>query len=384
MNTSPVNFNSAPAAQAPSAAGKQADSASQGKPFSEVLSREIAQNQRGGEASKQSNAESGANATPSSAESVDASSGDTAKPAQPEETQRDPAQAEVTLTPETLMALVAHSDRLKLEPASGGNAPGRLSRELGAQVQATLDGPNKRELGAQIQATLDGPKGRTPLLLQAKKLAEEAAMGLQKTELAPPGKAATAAFFGQLTAAKQADALKSGELLADLMSNPALRATPQAQIDAPSPLDAPASNKLAPSIGTIAWGQALGEKIVWMAAGAQQTASLTLNPPNMGPLQIVLNISNDQATASFFSAQPEVRQALEAAFPRLREMMNEAGIQLGEATVSADTPKQNDTPDRQAQRVASAFPGMEESSTPGVILQAPVATSGRGLVDTFA
>ena len=368
MNTSPVNLNSAPAVQAPSAAGKQADSASQGKPFSEVLSREIAQNQRGGEASKQPNAESGASATPPSAESVDASAVDTAKPTQPEDTQRDPAQAEVSLTPETLMALVAHSDRLKLEPASGGNAPGRPSRELGAQVQATLD----------------GPKGRTPLLLQAKKLAEEAATGLQKTELAPSGKAAIAAFSGQLTAAKQADALKPGELLADLMSNPALRATPQAQIDAPSPLDAPASNKLAPSIGTIAWGQALGEKIVWMAAGAQQTASLTLNPPNMGPLQIVLNISNDQATASFFSAQPEVRQALEAAFPRLREMMNEAGIQLGEATVSADTPRQNDTPDRQAQRVASAFPGMEEASTSGAILHAPVATSGRGLIDTFA
>ena len=113
--------------------------------------------------------------------------------------------------------------------------------------------------------------------------------------------------------------------------------------------------------------------------------NLTLNPPNLGPLQIVLNVSNEQATASFFSAQPEVRQALEAAFPRLREMMNEAGIQLGQATVSADTPRQNDTPDRQAQRAAPPFSGADDTVTAGQqTLHAPILRSGRGLIDTFA
>jgi flagellar hook-length control protein FliK len=134
-------------------------------------------------------------------------------------------------------------------------------------------------------------------------------------------------------------------------------------------------------VGTTAWNQALGEKIVWMAAGSQQSATLTLNPPNLGPLQIVLNISNDQATASFFSAQPEVRQALEAAFPRLKEMMNEAGIQLEQATVSADTPRQDDTPDHQA-------PGSRRLAgkhQPGLLtVHAPIQQSGRGLIDTFA
>jgi flagellar hook-length control protein FliK len=105
----------------------------------------------------------------------------------------------------------------------------------------------------------------------------------------------------------------------------------------------------------------------------------------MGPLQIVLNISNDQATASFFSAQPEVRQALEAAFPKLREMMNEAGIQLGQATVSADTPRQNDTPDRQPQRIAMPFSDTDNAPLAGLqTMQAPARQSGRGLVDTFA
>ena len=175
-----------------------------------------------------------------------------------------------------------------------------------------------------------------------------------------------------------------GEFLSDLMSNPAMRPASQAAFETLHTLNEVASPKLAPTLGTTAWNQALGEKIVWMAAGAQQTATLTLNPPNMGPLQIVLNLANDQATASFFSAQPEVRQALEAAFPRLKEMMNEAGIQLEQATVSADTPRQDAPSDHPSQRIAQPFGG-DEAVTAGVqAIHAPIQQSGRGLIDPFA
>jgi flagellar hook-length control protein FliK len=33
-----------------------------------------------------------------------------------------------------------------------------------------------------------------------------------------------------------------------------------------------------------------------MVGSEEQTASLTLNPPDLGPLQVVLSVSNDQAT----------------------------------------------------------------------------------------
>jgi flagellar hook-length control protein FliK len=265
-----------------------------------------------------------------------------------------------------------------------------------------MDGTLTRKsaaLGTDIPAFLDARKNSARLALQAAQLGDEAA-GIRKSDpsltakaefqatmaaTAPSSTAAAAAFAGQLAAARQSEATQSGERLPDFMSNPAMAATPQALLDTASSLDSLASNRLAPSVGSTAWSQALGEKIVWMAAGAQQTASLTLNPPNLGPLQIVLNVSNDQATASFFSAQPEVRQALEAAFPKLREMMNEAGIQLEQATVSADTPRQNDTPDREAQRVAQPFMGENDDIATNVqSIQVPARQSGRGLVDTFA
>ncbi|MDQ2819199.1 MAG: flagellar hook-length control protein FliK [Pseudomonadota bacterium] len=77
-----------------------------------------------------------------------------------------------------------------------------------------------------------------------------------------------------------------------------------------------------------------------MVAGADQSATLTLNPPDLGPVQVVLNVNNDQATVAFSSATPEVREALENAMPRLREMLSDAGVTLGDASVSANLPDQ--------------------------------------------
>lgn len=384
MNASPANINPVNPAQTQPAAGKQQDSTTPDKPFSQVLSSEIAQNRRSSEARKESGSNTGSEAASQPADSAEASATPTDKTPEAEESTRDPLRTDAPATPDALLALALHPDQLKLSPASTGDAQSRLSAALGANMPSTLE----------------GRKGRAPQALRAGQLANETAEA-QKIDSTLPGKAkfqaataaaiatsnamtTAAAFSGQLAAARQTDAMNTGELLSDLMSNPAMRATPHAPLDAPTSLNGAATYRLAPSVGTTAWGQALGEKIVWMAAGAQQTASLTLNPPNLGPLQIVLNISNDQATASFFSAQPEVRQALEAAFPRLREMMNEAGIQLGQATVSADTPQQN-APDQRSQRAALPFSNLDEASADGLPLsQAPALQSGRGLIDTFA
>jgi flagellar hook-length control protein FliK len=150
-------------------------------------------------------------------------------------------------------------------------------------------------------------------------------------------------------------------------------------------------DKLSPQVGTPAWDQALGQKVVWLAAGGQQSASLTLNPPDLGPLQVVLNVNNDQATATFTAAQPEVRQALEAAMPKLREMMSEAGIQLGTATVSAGLPNngQNspgEQPQQQQQRQGSGrFDTNNGQPEPAIrSVRGAAISSGQGLVDTFA
>jgi len=149
------------------------------------------------------------------------------------------------------------------------------------------------------------------------------------------------------------------------------------------------TDKIQPNVGSAGWDQAVGNKITWMATGGIQSASLTLNPPDLGPMQVVLSVHNQQADATFITAQPEVKQALEAAMPKLREMMDQAGIQLGQATVNTGMPNQQQGANGQQQARGSSSSGGAGQDEEGDLTLAGVAgttqatTSGLGLVDTF-
>lgn len=150
----------------------------------------------------------------------------------------------------------------------------------------------------------------------------------------------------------------------------------------PSAAD-PASGTLHAPVRSEAWSQEFGEKIVWMARNDQQQAQLSLNPAHLGPLQISLNLEGEQATASFIATTPEVRQALEDALPRLREMLAGAGISLGQTQVGTQS-QQEQAQSRQAMpRARSGGDGAildaDSSPLPVVPLQ-----RGAGLVDLFA
>ena len=137
------------------------------------------------------------------------------------------------------------------------------------------------------------------------------------------------------------------------------------------------------------WGNEVGQKIVWMANQDKQTAQLTLNPPQLGPLEVSLKINGDQATAVFVSAHAEVREAIEAALPRLREMMGAAGLELGQANVSSQSFQQQNEQARQ-QQAASSRGGAEggilgaAGESTGTVREISRSRSGNGLVDTFA
>lgn len=88
------------------------------------------------------------------------------------------------------------------------------------------------------------------------------------------------------------------------------------------------------------WSAEFSQKIVWLTKADKQSAQLTLNPPQMGPIEISLSVEKGSASASFVSPNQEVRDAIETALPRLREMFASAGIQLGQTNVSSDSFRQ--------------------------------------------
>jgi len=143
-------------------------------------------------------------------------------------------------------------------------------------------------------------------------------------------------------------------------------------------------------LGSSNWADEFSQKISWMGAQRNQVAELHLNPPNLGPLDVVLKISDNQATALFTSPHSAVRDAVENALPRLREALADNGIMLGNATVSDQSSRGHGTEWYTNQDSATA--AQRETSNdlfnaPGLSPAAAQIVPMRrhnGMVDTFA
>lgn len=88
------------------------------------------------------------------------------------------------------------------------------------------------------------------------------------------------------------------------------------------------------------WGQAVGERLMFMVNNKVQAASIILNPPELGPIEVKVNLNHDQASVHFVSNHAAVRDAIEEALPRLREMFAQNGLQLTDANVSQQSAQQ--------------------------------------------
>ena len=82
------------------------------------------------------------------------------------------------------------------------------------------------------------------------------------------------------------------------------------------------------------WGDAVGQKVLWMASQKISSAELRMDPPDLGPLQVRVSVQNDQAHITFTSQQAVVREALDQNAFRLREMLAEQGMQQVNVDVS--------------------------------------------------
>ena len=165
---------------------------------------------------------------------------------------------------------------------------------------------------------------------------------------------------------------------------------PHAPVRAPqAATPAPASAVVATPVGTAGWDREVGDKITWMVGRNETRAELVLNPPQLGRVEVSLSMNGDQATATFTSANATVREALENAMPRLREILQGSGISLGQTQVGAESFQQSAARQENGDNPARGQGREDEATVPrGHVLgeNAPAnwLRRGDGLVDTFA
>ncbi len=163
-----------------------------------------------------------------------------------------------------------------------------------------------------------------------------------------------------------------------------------AQIFSPSSPQAAASHNLSldAQIGQPKWNGEFAQKVVWLVNQQNQVAELRLNPAHLGPVEIMLSLTSEngtQATAQFVSPHLAVREAIEAALPKLRELMAENGIQLGDVMVGSESFQRQQQGEQRPSYLAGnthVFGANNESDAQ--LEKSIVSNRHIGMVNTFA
>jgi len=303
----------------------------------------------------------------------------------------DTAQAETAAT--GFAALLA----LELEPSPA--LPADVSAETGLATEdiggaVNGDATAETSLATDPLASLQLPallsampppatSGRGTTAVTAE-VPAETALGIDVT----PAKSAATGNF-QLPAATSGDrppdvAMPDGSALLELPAEP-LGTWQTAPLSPQTPVAgaAPALPRVEVPVAQPGWSEAFAQRVVLLAGKQQQSAELHLNPPELGPVSIVLSMDNDLANVFFSSPLVPVREAIENAMPTLREALGQAGIQLGETGVSAEN-FQREAGTRAHGGSAAAAGEHPGEAEPRNDTARRLLTRHPGLVDTFA
>lgn len=171
------------------------------------------------------------------------------------------------------------------------------------------------------------------------------------------------------------------------LNAPQSNATPLATLQVPvsnvANLNSPIPISINTPVTNQAWADEFSQKIVWVTSQHGQNAELHLNPPQLGPLDVLIKVNGDQATALFTSSHAVVRDAIEQAMPKLREMLADSGIMLGNATVSDQSPREQQTKQTDQQHKREGGRAKMDQTILGSGTQVRYGHH-QGLVDTFA
>ncbi|WP_166265157.1 flagellar hook-length control protein FliK [Marinobacter caseinilyticus] len=87
-------------------------------------------------------------------------------------------------------------------------------------------------------------------------------------------------------------------------------------------------------VGHAEWGDKLMGKLAWLATQKMSVAEIHVTPPDMGPLEVRVQVQHDQAAITVHASNSAVRDQLEMHSHRLRDMLSEQGLGLERFDVS--------------------------------------------------
>lgn len=296
-------------------------------------------------------------------------------------------------------------------PAPGWPPPGLsslfpgspvLAAQAGAQAAAsTLASARGFALGALLPEAVDSrlpdtsPSPATGLALDKGVSSTMAAAAMPTPQANAAGPDALAAALARQPAPLRLPVADDGDAaaLTALAETLGLERAPDAAPLAPTS-PAPALHKVdlaqafpAPvPLPSPRFAEEVGARLQWIAEQQGGEATLRISPDGLGPVEIRLKLDGDRVELGFTAAQQDTRQALQDALPKLREMLAQQGLQLGQADVGQ---KHAQSSNEDAAKSARGFMGDDEDDA--IVLAGTqresnviVGRLGRGVLDLYA
>jgi flagellar hook-length control protein FliK len=114
------------------------------------------------------------------------------------------------------------------------------------------------------------------------------------------------------------------------------------------------------------FADAVKDKVMVMINQKIQQVEIQLDPPEMGNIHVRVNLQNEQAAVQFVVQNQQAREALEQNMGKLRDMLAENGVDVGEANIEQREAKEQngngfDSQSNKGQKTQSAEDNFSEN-----------------------
>ncbi|NMP32916.1 hypothetical protein HII17_15265 [Thalassotalea sp. M1531] len=90
------------------------------------------------------------------------------------------------------------------------------------------------------------------------------------------------------------------------------------------------------------FANAVKDKVMVMVSQKLQQVEIQLDPPELGNVHVRLNLQGEQAAVSFTVQNQQAKEALEQQMGKLRDMLQESGVDVGDANVAQQQQSNDD------------------------------------------
>ncbi|SPE35011.1 putative Flagellar hook-length control protein [Burkholderiales bacterium] len=142
------------------------------------------------------------------------------------------------------------------------------------------------------------------------------------------------------------------------------------------------------AVGDAGFGQDVSRQLVYLAKTGTQSAELSLQPANLGPVNVSIQMNGLDATIAISASHAATRAALQEALPHLQELFQGSGLQLTGAHVGDGSQRNADQ--GAAQRDPAAVnrmlgaTGTAPAASVTLAVSAGQTAGANRLIDTFA